>query len=673
MSDLQQELRARPNPDIVKERANGTINIEKLKQYFGQRLFGSAQRHQELFKLREELVNSIQPIDYNFYNLDRGEQYDFCYKKALELLDFSDKHKISDTLENNFLAGPILACEKHLFTLHGSMVRTSIELWGTEEQRAFWIPKLKDYSIMATYAQTEIGHGTYVRGLETTATFDKQTDEFVLNSPTISSYKYWPGSLGITCNYAIIMAKLVIDNKDYGLHAFIVQLRDLDTHQALPNVEVMDIGKKFGFNSQDNGCLAFHSHRISRNHMLMNFAQVTRDGIFSRLGSELLMYGSMLLMRATLAMFAFYFMSISITIAIRYSTTRHQTANDKGVEPPVLDYQTQQYRLLPALACAYSHLFSAMSFRDTLKQVQKETNDLRDVSKSALAQLHAISSALKAYAFDNALKYAQICRLCCGGHGYSAASGLGQVILDADAGSTYEGDNVVLYLQTARYLLKCAQKGESPHYEFKNKAKFENTALFRHKLKPHFDKFYQLYDQAIMAAGEHLMHLVKEKNMTEYEAWNASGVLLINAAKIFIHIFVINSNLDHIYMYNFADSVDAEKQSLIDLFELYLFYSLSDTYAADLLKHNVISASEVKECQLKAFALLPTVRRNAVLLVDTFDLLDSNLASAIGCYDGNAYERLLDYARKSKFNTEKMEQFEKYLKPFVQKHKPSKL
>ena len=62
MSDLQQELRARPNPDIVKERANGTIDIEKLKKFFGLRLFGSTQRHQELYKLskliqRKNFVN----------------------------------------------------------------------------------------------------------------------------------------------------------------------------------------------------------------------------------------------------------------------------------------------------------------------------------------------------------------------------------------------------------------------------------------------------------------------------------------------------------------------------------------------------------------------------------------------------------------------------------------
>lgn len=51
MADLQKELRAKPNPDIVKERKNGTINVEKLKQYFGLRLFGSSKRHQEMIKL----------------------------------------------------------------------------------------------------------------------------------------------------------------------------------------------------------------------------------------------------------------------------------------------------------------------------------------------------------------------------------------------------------------------------------------------------------------------------------------------------------------------------------------------------------------------------------------------------------------------------------------------
>lgn len=62
-------------------------------------------------------------------------------------------------MQENIRLRPVLACEKHLFTLHGSMVRTSFDLWATEEQKAHWVPKLNNYSIMVTYAQTEIGHG----------------------------------------------------------------------------------------------------------------------------------------------------------------------------------------------------------------------------------------------------------------------------------------------------------------------------------------------------------------------------------------------------------------------------------------------------------------------------------------------------------------------------------
>ena len=100
---------------------------------------------------------------------------------------------------------------------------------GNEEQIKHWIPLIKDHKINGTYAQTELGHGSDVGKLETTATLDKSTDEFIIHSPTISSTKYWPGDLGRHTSQAVLFARLRIDDNDYGVQPFIVQLRDLKT------------------------------------------------------------------------------------------------------------------------------------------------------------------------------------------------------------------------------------------------------------------------------------------------------------------------------------------------------------------------------------------------------------------------------------------------------------
>ena len=77
------------------------------------------------------------------------------------------------------------------------------------------------------YAQTEIGHGSDVNGLETIAVFDKKTDEFVLSTPTITATKWWPGDMGRFANHALVFAQLIIEDEDgernnYGVNPFIV-------------------------------------------------------------------------------------------------------------------------------------------------------------------------------------------------------------------------------------------------------------------------------------------------------------------------------------------------------------------------------------------------------------------------------------------------------------------
>lgn len=71
---------------------------------------------------------------------------------------------------------------------------------GSPEQQAKWLPMAQKLEIIGTYAQTELGHGTFVRGLETTATYDPETEHFIIHSPTLTSTKWWPGGTARCCN-----------------------------------------------------------------------------------------------------------------------------------------------------------------------------------------------------------------------------------------------------------------------------------------------------------------------------------------------------------------------------------------------------------------------------------------------------------------------------------------
>ena len=64
---------------------------------------------------------------------------------------------------------------------------------ASEEQLDRWLPDAIELKIIGTYAQTELGHGTFIRGLETRATYDAERQEFILESPSLKSIKWWPG------------------------------------------------------------------------------------------------------------------------------------------------------------------------------------------------------------------------------------------------------------------------------------------------------------------------------------------------------------------------------------------------------------------------------------------------------------------------------------------------
>jgi acyl-CoA oxidase len=242
-------------------------------------------------------------------------------------------------------------------------------------------------------AQTELGHGSNVRALETTATFLAESNgglpggSWVINSPTLTSAKFWPGTLGRTANHAMVIAQL-IDGKgiDRGIHNFLVPLRSMEDHSLLPGVETGDIGPKIGYNVMDNGFAIFNNVKIPRRNMAMRFAEVDEQGNHRKKtvsdAASKISYITMMQVRAMIVLGSGKALAQACTIVIRYSAVRRQgfSANEQS-ELQILDYKQQQHRIFPLLAASYSYFFTGKKLWSRLKEIEDKLLTHKPVTK----------------------------------------------------------------------------------------------------------------------------------------------------------------------------------------------------------------------------------------------------------------------------------------------------
>ncbi|GMR33208.1 hypothetical protein PMAYCL1PPCAC_03403, partial [Pristionchus mayeri] len=656
------------NPDLTKERKTASFNLWKMHCF--------VHEGEEVVKRRKEILEFVQsthefddPVPAEF--LSREEVVDRGARKAVVMTNKADAIDTSDFFgEGMYYQSLVIGRDLHSMSLHYIMFMPTIQGQSDDDQMDEWMAPTAARAFLGTFAQTELGHGSNLTKLEATATYDPKTEEFVLHTPTLTATKWWPGGLGKSCNVAVVMAQLYTNGECKGPHPFFVPLRDPDTHMPLKGVTLGDIGPKFGINGSDNGFLIFDHYRIPRRNMFMRFSKVLPDGTYVAPPHAKLGFGTMVFVRSIMIKDQSTQLGAAAVIAIRYSAVRRQGEINEGAgEVQVIDYRTQQFRLLPQLARAFAFLFAAYEIKTLYMSV---TEQIGTGNVDLLPELHAVSSGLKAVVSWETAQGIEQLRLACGGHGYSRASAFPDIYTYAVGGCTYEGENIVMLLQVARFLMKCAKEvrignpklaniGEYIARNDSGKARIRSWKQVTDEDIIH--DFEAVARRMIFASYDRLKSC--ENAMTKKEAWNKCSIDLCKTARMHVKLYLIK-----VFLRRVATCDDAAcKKVMHTLATLYAFDLISGA-SGYFMKGGFMSEQQLELVQSDLYEILEVLRPESVALADSWDMSDLELKSVLGRRDGNVYPALLEWAKKSQLNrTEVLPTFEKYLGPMMKEER----
>lgn len=512
----------------------------------------------------------------------------------------------------------------------------SVQQLGTKKHHDKYLRAIGSLELPGCFAMSELGHGSNVRELLTTARYDPEAEEFVINTPSNAARKEWIGNAAVHGQLATVFAQLSIGEEDYGVHAFLVPIRDPDGTPR-PRVRIADCGHKMGLNGVDNGRLWFDNARIPRENLLDRFAQVSADGDYhSPIPSAGKRFFTMLSTlvggRISVAAAACSAAKVGLTIATRYGARRRQFGPKDEPEVPILDYLTHQRRLFPLLADTYAVHFAVDALRTRFERERGDQQQMREIE--------GLAAGLKAFSTRHTTDALQTARECCGGQGYLSINRLPQLKADTDVFTTFEGDNTVLLLQVAKGLLsEFRQEFQDMNFfgmlryvadEARTRIQEQNPLVTRKTDTEHLRSdefqltaFRQREHDLVQSAARRLKQRMDD-GMDSYDAFIDVQDHLLTMAR---------AHVERVLLEHFVEAVGAApaaaREPLAALCNLFALSHL-EAHRGWYQEQDYMADAKAKAVRDEVNALCEEIRPLATGLVDAFAIPDACIAAPIG-------------------------------------------
>lgn len=506
----------------------------------------------------------------------------------------------------------------------------SVQALGTEYHHREFLSKIGTLELPGCFAMTEDGHGSNVRDIETTATYDPGKEEFIIHTPIDAAHKTYIGNAALHGQMATVFAQLYTGGEHYGVHAFVVPIRTSDG-KPIGGVRIEDCGEKLGLNGVDNGRIWFDQVRIPRKNLLDRFAQVSPEGLYSSpIASAskrfFIMLGTLVGGRVCVPMAGLSASKKALNLAIRYAAQRRQFGRDNEPETLILDYQTHQRRLFIPLAKTYALHFAHRYM--TERYLARKEEEGREIE--------SLAAGLKAISTWHTTQTIQTSREACGGNGYLAENQFAALKADTEIFTTFEGDNTVLLQLVAKSRLS-AFKRQFHDLKFLGVVKYiadqAATAIIElnpitirnidpaHLRDPEFHRaaFRYRAEVSLSAVAKRLKKRL-DVGMDSYDAFIETQQHLVEMAEAYI---------DDVIITQFRNAINACESGTLKtiLGKLSCLYALStiERQRGWFLEYGYLEGKKSKAIQREINKLCREIRPDAVALVDAFGIPESCL------------------------------------------------